>query len=993
MPQSDPYRRTFVGREEELRQLEQAFEAAVSGVGGLVTVVGEPGIGKTALCAQLASYVASRGGRTLLGHCYQEGSPSPPYIAFVEVIRSHVVELNLDDLRDNLGSGAEEVSRIVPEVRDLLQAEPRAASDPEEDRWRLLNAVTAFLRSAASAQPLAVVLEDLHWADSGTLDLLLHVARNLQDSCLLIVGTYRDEEVNRTHPLSTTLEELRRTGNFLRLPLRGLTVDEVHRMYEAIRENPVPLGQAELVHNQTEGNPLFVQEVLRYLVDEGIVVYEGGRYVARGDATAMPDGLRDVVGRRLNGLSETTNHVLLVAAVIGREFRLDLLQQAVGLSEEDLLQSLQEATDRAIIEQQTVVGQLGFSFRHALFRQTLYEEIFAPRRIRLHQLVGRVLEEAYPQRLEEHAAELAEHFSHSTENSDLEKAVHYSEAAARYASSVFAYGEAVRHLHQAIRAQEILEPDDGAKLCDLLLELGRAQIPAGEPQAAATTTADRAYDYAMGLQDSRRVCDAALAAIDALDHYGLGSSHSTPEYRRWAEVASQHAEHGTWQQVKAEVALAAVAETSGQPYADARAHRITALELARALGDYASMFQVAWLHLHLMLPQREDLETKLALATEAIGWPRDGVRVGLCAPVLWFCARMLLTAGQRDRAEAVWQEVDRLSRNTHDPTARRKALETEILLPELDGDLDAAAAAIDNLIAKREELGQQAGVNLQATLYSIRLASYLGRTLVSGEIAPHPVLIPLAEAYSGNRASAKQLLRSGRLHGETLDHLLRELDLAVLCQNKEVCAELVPQIEPFSHILGNWYFDPAAVGRRLADAEALLGMPEQARKHYNDALEVCLRVRFRPEIALARLGLAQLLLDHYSNEQTTAWELLDLVIPELEQMRMQPALEHAQALTTRLSESSTPARQQFAARKAGVGAASVTPKPAYPASLSARQMQVLRLIAEGKTTHEIAEELVLSERTVERHIADVYAKIDTRNRAEAATYAAQHGIA
>ena len=970
MPQPDPYRHTFVGREKELRQLEQAFEAAVSGIGGLVTVVGEPGIGKTALCAQLASYVASRGGRTLLGHCYQEGSPSPPYIAFVEAIRRHVVELDLDDLKDNLGSGAEEVARIVPEVRDLLHAEPGAASDPEEDRWRLLNAVTAFLRSAASAQPLAVVLEDLHWADSGTLDLMLHVARNLQDSCLLIVGTYRDVEVNRTHPLSTTLEELRRAGNFLRLPLRGLTVDEVHRMYEAIRENPVPLEQAELVHGQTEGNPLFVQEVLRYLVDEGIVVYEGGRYVARGDATAMPDGLRDVVGRRLNGLSETTNHVLSVAAVIGREFRLDLLQQVVGLSEDELLQSLQEAADRAIIEQQTVVGPLGFSFRHALFRQTLYEEIFAPRRIRLHQLVGRVLEEAYPQRLDEHAAELAEHFSHSTENSDLEKAVHYSEAAARYASGVFAYGEAVRHLQQALRAQEILS-DDGAKLCDLLLELGRAQITAGEPQAAATTTADRAYDYAMRLQDSRRVCEAALVATDALVHYGQGSSQSTPEYRRWTEVASQHAEHGTRQQVKAEAALARVAEESGQPYADAHAHRTTTLELARALGDYASMFDVMWTHFLRVLPQREDLETKLALAREVMGWPRDGVRVGLYAPVLWFCARMLLTAGQRDRAEAVWQEVDRLSRNTHDPTARRKALETEILLPELDGDLDAAAAAIDNLIAKGEELGQQVGVNLQATLYSTRLASYLGRTVVSGELATNPRQTLIAEAYSGNRASAEQALR---LPGETLNHLLGKLDMAVLAENRDVFAELVPQIEPFSHILSPWYWDPAAVGRRLADAEALLGMPEQARKHYNDALEVCLRVRFRPEIALARLGLAQLLLDHYPNEQSTAKELLDLAIPELQQMGMQPGLECAQALITRLSQSSAPA-------------------PRYPDNLSQREVEVLRLVAAGQTNQQIADALVISRNTVRRHVSNVFDKTGVANRAQAGVYARDHGLA
>src|SRR5207244_3468924 len=258
----DPlYRSTFVGREQELKQLQAAFDAAVSGQGALTLVVGEPGIGKTALCEQLATYVAVRGGRTLVGHCYEEGSLSLPYLAFVEA---------------------------------------------------------------------------LHWADRGTLDLLLHVARNLQTpdaagrgARLLVVGTYRDVEVDRAHPLSATLAELRRTGSLPRVLLRGLTVDEVHRMYSAIRGQEVAWAQAEIVHRQTEGNPLFVQEVLRYLVEEGYVIREGGRYGrAEGTepGTGIPEGLRDVVGKRLNRLSEKTNQVLSVAAVMGREFRLDVLQ-------------------------------------------------------------------------------------------------------------------------------------------------------------------------------------------------------------------------------------------------------------------------------------------------------------------------------------------------------------------------------------------------------------------------------------------------------------------------------------------------------------------------------------------------------------------------------------------------------------------------------------------------------------------------------------------
>ncbi|MDP9237948.1 MAG: protein kinase, partial [Chloroflexota bacterium] len=192
----DPiYRPTFVGRETESGQLHALFDNALSGQGALVMVVGEPGIGKTSLCEQLATYAALRGGLALRGNCYEEGSLSLPYLPFVEALRSYVLAREPEGLRSELGANAPRVARIISEVRDRIEVELSPPGDPEEERYRLLEAVTAFLRSAAAVQPLLIVLEDLHDADRGTLDLLTHIARNLQGARLLIVGTYRDIEV------------------------------------------------------------------------------------------------------------------------------------------------------------------------------------------------------------------------------------------------------------------------------------------------------------------------------------------------------------------------------------------------------------------------------------------------------------------------------------------------------------------------------------------------------------------------------------------------------------------------------------------------------------------------------------------------------------------------------------------------------------------------------------------------------------------------------
>ena len=705
------YNRTFVGRESEMRQLESAFDSALSGVGSLTMVVGEPGIGKTAICEQLATYVTLRGGKTLAGHCYEEGSLSLPYLAFVEAMRSYVLDRDPQGLETDLGTGAADVARIVSEIRDRVQVELRPAGDPEDDRWRLLQGVTTFLRNASTVQPLCIVLEDLHWSDRGTLDLLIHMARNLQGSRLLIVGTYRDVEVDRPHPLSSALAELRRGSAFQRVPLRGLTVEEVRRMVSVFADHEVRPAFAEGVHRQTEGNPLFIQEVLRYFVEEGLLRRQDGQWIGRwretGEAPlemAIPEGLRDVIGKRLTRLSDECNRVLSMAAVVGREFRLDVLQLVADTHEDVLFSAIEEAKGVGVVEERTSVGTgVTFRFTHAFFRQTLYEEMFTPRRIRFHQQVGRALEEVHSRRLEEHAAELTDHFSQSTEEEDLGKAMRYGEVAAQRAMGVYAYREAASHLERCLQVQEVLDPDDKAKRCDLLLALGEALGPAGEPQRVFEALAPEALGLAEELDDQERSSQTCHMALGAIFRYGSASMNDTPVFREWVERADGYAVPGTLHRVRADIALGRV-KIGSRKFAEARLHIQRALELARQLDDAEGLFDATMLLIGpYTAPQQE--EEDYHLAEEITRWPREGVSARIRGGILWMGGYTYFGHGHRKRAEELWHQLEELGERTHDGPILLRSMDSEGALATVDGRLEDALAIGERLLTKSEELG------------------------------------------------------------------------------------------------------------------------------------------------------------------------------------------------------------------------------------------------------------------------------------------------
>ncbi|UCC16955.1 MAG: AAA family ATPase, partial [Dehalococcoidales bacterium] len=718
VPTENPiYRRIFVGRENELKQLQNAFTGAMSGQGALMMVVGEPGIGKTAICEQLSTFVSLRGGMTLWGHCYEEGSLSLPYLAFVETMRSYVMDREPDDLKKELGSGATDVARIVSEVREKLHVEPRESQNPEEDRYRLMQAVTSFLSNAANVKPMLVILEDLHDADKGTLEMLSYVSRNLSGSRLLLIGTYRDVEVDRNHPLSAALAELRRISSFSRVLLRGLSIDEVRRMLENLTQENIPVGLAEAVHRQTEGNPLFVQEVVRYHTEEKLLSRESGKLSASGETTLemnIPEGLRDVIGKRLSNLSENCNHLLQFASVIGREFSLDILKSVVDIDERAFVDALKEAIQLSILEERSQVGVIRYRFTHAFFRQTLYEELIAPERLKLHQQVARSMEKQYANRLEEHAAELAEHFSHSTDSVDLTKAVEYGELAAKRATAVYAYGEAVRLLDDAIRVQRVLDPDDKEKLCDLLLDLCDALHIGGEPRRILDSEGPLAFSLAESINDGQRAVRACMCIIYATtttNMYGMLS----PTFEEWLTKADFYAEPNSPERSRVDAWLAMLKMERGE-WKEGERLLFNAFDLARSLNDPLSM-QVARGGLIVFRCAPQHTSDRLKLAEE--NWTKlKGVGMAAWAPIaVAQVADSFLSVGQRDRFDEVFENINAVAQRTGEYILKRQAALLEVCMMILDGHHEKALEMIGEIQALAEQVGAVAtAIQMSSTL-------------------------------------------------------------------------------------------------------------------------------------------------------------------------------------------------------------------------------------------------------------------------------------
>ena len=477
----------FVGRDAELARLKAAFQEALAGGLRVLFVAGEPGIGKTRLMRELCVVAHAGGAEIALGRCYEESVV--PFQAFVEALRRTLAATSDSALADLARTcKLDELVSMVPELAQRLPEHPiPKPADSGEGRFRLFESVASLLSEIAGRAGAVLVLDDLQWADRPTLALLRHILRTWKSAPLLVLGTYRTLEVGDADPLTAMLAELRSDPERHAevIELGGLDARDVEQLMSGWAGRPAPPSLARGFCRDTEGNPFFAEEVLRHLNESGRLFQSDGSWISERGAQAagMPQGVKDVIGRRVARLGPEARETLGLAAVIGRRFSLDVLAKVANSSRDELVMRLDEAHSAgAIVEQPGAFGR--YMFAHALVRETLYERLSTTRRVQLHLRVAEAIEELSPDDRGPVLGLLAYHFGRAIPTGGRERAYDYAMRAASHASTAFAYEHAVINYRGALDA---LDDHDDYRRCELMMLLGDAQIRAGDAAGAHAT--------------------------------------------------------------------------------------------------------------------------------------------------------------------------------------------------------------------------------------------------------------------------------------------------------------------------------------------------------------------------------------------------------------------------------------------------------------------------------------------------------------------------
>jgi AAA ATPase-like protein len=638
----------LLGRAHELADLHAILEESAAGRGSLVLLTGEPGIGKTRLATALGGHATAAGHRVAWARGW-DGGGAPAFWPWVQVVRAAAADRDDDSLRTDLGAGARWVAQLAPELRARLDLPEAGDLESEQARFALFDAVTVFLRNAAAREPFLVLIDDLHTADLPSLLLLAFLARSLGEARVLVVTTHHEAGPRRGPEVEAVFGELTRFGR--RLDLTGLEDDDL-RALVIHRSGADP--SEDLVHSLralTEGNPFYSDEVVRLLVAQGRLDRP------LGERLPLPDGVRDAIRRRLLPLRPEVLEALEVAAVEGRDFHLTRLERAAGIGRADLLERIDDALTVQLVE--AAPGPAGsFRFAHGLIRETLYGDLTATRRARLHATIGEALE-----RTAASEAELAHHFVEAAAVGDPAKALDHAARAGHEALAALAYERAADLFDAALGALDMLPEPDDRRRGELLLLRGQAQMQAGGDAARATLMAAIAL--------ARRVSDADLLARAALSLGGFGLSPGIVDDELVAVL--EEALDGLPPEGSALRARLLVRLAVALYYSDAadRSEALVqeALGIARRLDDRPTLAYVLDQG-HIATNGPDTTERGLAWAQELFALAEEAGDPDLAVRARSWQIDLLLELDDLPGADMAIEALDRIATDSRDPRAR-----------------------------------------------------------------------------------------------------------------------------------------------------------------------------------------------------------------------------------------------------------------------------------------------------------------------------------
>jgi len=801
----------FVGRDEELALLGDALDAVLAGEPRTVVVSGEPGVGKTAVVAEFARAAHEDGLTVLYGRCDEE--LAVPYQPWVEAV-GHLVEHVGDTL---LGEHVEEhgmlLGRLVPQLADRWHGEASAATDPETERYLMYQAVCAFLDAAGAESPIVVVLDDLHWSDAPSLALLRHMIAAPMANPPLLLGTYRDTDVGRGHPLVDTLATLRRLPGLIRMELEGLSEEAVAALIEG-REGQQLTGEgrafARELRRETSGNPFFTREILRNLAELGDLSRDELGEWGRGgllEPAQLPESVLEVVRQRVDRLGEDVHRTLTAASIIGRDFELVLLARVLGESEDAVLDRLELAQQAAIVEE--VGGKEDrFTFVHALAQHTMQADLSSARRRRLHRRVAEAIEELWPDEPGDRAGEVARHWLAAVAPVDAERAVRSVCRAGDRALDALAPDEALRWYREALELlDDAPDPDRGLR-CRILVSMGTAQKQVGDP--AYRETLLEAASLAQQVGDTESLVEAALT-----NNRGYHSNSGVTDHERVAALEAALEAVGEEDSTERALLLATLCAESNFHQSQEVLQQLAqeSLDMARRLGDPRTTSEVlsrtrVAVHFLETIEERFPLYVESRRLADEVGDP----------VVVFHAAQALLWVGAVRADMATFDEqletMVAVSERVGQPILQWLTRYTEAMRAAIAGDLDRSEQLADEALKIGGDSGQPDAVTFWGGQV-MRVRQMQGRlpellefitdlAAVNSEFPVFRAVHTVAASHAGDGATARKLLEEERERGFDGPHEMQWgtamtlwAEAIVRLGHHDAAAELYPLLVPF----------------------------------------------------------------------------------------------------------------------------------------------------------------------------------------------------